>query len=55
MSYMNKKSPCYGCLYYRGRSESGMVCNYFLDTGNRRPCAAGEGCTVKFVPPKEEK
>lgn len=42
-----REDPCNGCLYYGGRWESVKTCNYFLITGLRRPCEAGEGCTVR--------
>lgn len=41
-------SYCKDCAF--GQYASGdwmMICTYFLSTGIRRPCPAGEGCTVK--------
>ena len=36
---------CVGCVYL---SLSGYPsCNYILMAGKRRPCPAGDGCTVK--------
>ena len=40
-------STCRGCVYRAGINASSMICNYYLDTGKRRPCPAGKGCTVK--------
>ena len=43
------RSPCKGCRYYvlldnrRGR----RVCYYIVMEEHRRPCPAGEGCTVR--------
>ena len=37
---------CLWCKYYYGCSDDALMCNYFLDTGNRRPCDPGKGCTV---------
>ena len=42
------KSYCNNCIYSSVLSASTTrVCNYLLATGKRRPCPAGEGCTVK--------
>lgn len=38
---------CEGCVYYKGEYEMNLCCNYMLDTGKRRPCPPGKGCTVK--------
>lgn len=35
---------CKGCAFYEPYS---VTCNYFLKTGQLRPCPAGTGCTVK--------
>jgi len=35
---------CGGCEYY-GRST--CTCDYYLNTGKRRPCPAGNGCKVR--------
>lgn len=39
---------CYGC-HYAELSDDGEtpICLYILFTGKRRPCPAGEGCTVR--------
>ncbi len=42
-----KNHPCQGCYYYGGNSDAVKCCSYYLITGIRRPCPAGEGCTVK--------
>lgn len=42
------KSYCDNCVYscvLNGLAT--RCCNYFLATGQRRPCPPGEGCTVK--------
>lgn len=39
--------PCKGCDYYYGVYAVNRCCNYFLDTGKRRPNPFGEGCKVK--------
>lgn len=41
------KNPCDGCFFFEGRWETSKCCNYFLLTGQRRPCPAGAGCTVR--------
>lgn len=40
---------CKGCVYFYEYGEtSGLkVCEYMFQTGNRRPCPAGKGCTVR--------
>jgi hypothetical protein len=38
---------CEGCVYYRGDFEINKCCNYYLDTGKRRPCPPGRDCTSK--------
>lgn len=44
------KDNCSNC-FYRGKAGSLPCCDFFLKTGQRRPCPGGEGCTVK-VPRK---
>lgn len=45
-----RKSYCDDCVYSAALSAvTTRVCNYFLATDKRRPCPAGEGCTVKVV------
>ena len=39
--------PCAGCLHFYGAYKDNRCCNYILDTGKKRPCPPGEGCTVK--------
>lgn len=36
---------CKGCFYY---DKTNKCCDYLIFTGIRRPCKAGEGCTVKL-------
>ena len=43
----SEKDYCEGCIFYDGVYDSNKCCNYFLDTGMRRPCPPGKGCTVK--------
>lgn len=38
---------CAKCIYSTGCTDWGYVCNYYLETGKRRPCPPGTGCTVK--------
>lgn len=38
---------CDDCHYYRMFRSGGRYCSYILDTGRKRPCPPGEGCTVK--------
>jgi hypothetical protein len=47
-------SFCKGCVYNQhGASDRITLCTYYLDTDNRRPCPAGEGCTVKRTGKKQ--
>lgn len=45
---------CGGCYHY---CMSGMQlhCNYIVNTGHRRPCPAGEGCTERISPSEWDK
>lgn len=43
-----REDPCRGCGYLRGRGADAS-CGYFLATGRRRPCPAGEDCTVRLT------
>ena len=45
---MAEKHPCDGCYYFGGRWESVKCCNYFLITGQRRPCPTGKECIVRL-------
>ena len=38
---------CQKCIYLTHISDGCDACLYYLQTGNRRPCSAGTGCTVK--------
>lgn len=44
------KNFCSDCVY-RGvlSASTTQVCNYIFVTHKKRPCPAGEGCTVKVV------
>lgn len=50
---LGKVSRNCGDCFYRGMLTSGNIpyCGFILKTGKRRPCPAGDGCTVK-VPRK---
>lgn len=39
---------CKGCIYRCNLYNYLYCCDYFLRTGKRRPCPAGQGCTVKI-------
>ena len=39
--------PCDGCEWFYAVYAVNRCCNYLLDTGRRRPCPPGKGCTVK--------
>lgn len=45
---------CIGCRHFYGAYENTRCCNYYFDTGRRRPCPAGAGCTVFKPPPKRK-
>ena len=40
---------CAGCVHFKPLSNTGTqrACHYILDTGHRRPCLPGPGCTVR--------
>lgn len=39
---------CRGCIYFFDYGSGGFpMCEYMIQTGERRPCKAGEGCTVR--------
>ena len=38
---------CIGCRYLANLNGCTKYCSFYLDTGIRRPCPAGEGCTVR--------
>ena len=50
-------SYCNKCVYASGVNgfTHYTVCNYYLITGIRRPCQAGDGCTVKRTGKKTSK
>lgn len=41
--------PCDECDFFYAEYAVNRCCNYLLDTGHRRPCSFGKGCTVKQV------
>lgn len=41
--------PCNGCDFFYAEYAVNRCCNYLLDTNRKRPCAFGEGCTVKQI------
>lgn len=44
---MAKKHPCDGCIHKWSSGGAARNCAYILNTGHRRGCPAGEGCTRK--------
>lgn len=38
---------CDGCAYYFGSYDFDRCCNYIFIRGHKRPCPAGEECTVR--------
>lgn len=46
---LEDKYPCEGCVHFYGAYKHNRCCNYLFDTGYRRPCPAGTGCTVKEI------
>lgn len=47
MGLANEKS-CKNCVFSYMVCNQLYICDYFLKTNKRRPCPAGEGCTVKI-------
>ena len=39
---------CATCFYH-GKCGGMIYCNFYFMTGQRRPCPAGDGCTVKVA------
>ena len=48
------KKYCKNCVYYTNIFGADYCCSYMLDTGKRRPCPAGVGCTEKLVRKKKK-
>lgn len=46
---------CAGCKYYSSITKAVYYCTYFLETGRRRPCPPGKGCTVKIPKKRRSK
>ena len=41
---------CDGCHYRQHFTSGGLpYCNYLCSTGHKRPCPAGDGCTVRVL------
>lgn len=38
---------CEGCEHFYSYYLVNRCCNYIFDTGHKRPCPPGQGCTVK--------
>lgn len=38
---------CLGCRFYRCIKKSTWFCAYMIETGKKRPCPPGRGCTVR--------
>lgn len=47
MSEKTTDRSCKRCIYRVGNSDSIHICTYFIETGKRRPCPPGKGCTVR--------
>ena len=37
---------CRSCVHGSDHTTGTVTCDYILNTGRRRPCPAGDGCTV---------
>ena len=46
---------CKGCVYRVTMMDGCFICDYYLKTKKRRPCPAGEGCTVRLDKPKKRR
>lgn len=44
---MIRDKHCDNCAYYHMFRSGGRFYGYLLDTGQKRPCPPGDGCTVK--------
>lgn len=41
---------CEKCIYKKSFSNGSLpYCDYYMMTGERRPCPAGDGCTVRIT------
>lgn len=48
-------SHCMGCIYnQRFHGLKAGMCAYYFETGRRRPCPPGKGCTVKSTAEKHK-
>lgn len=48
-------NPCKGCVHLHYITDTMPYCSYIFDTGKKRPCPPGEGCTVKLTLKKKRK
>lgn len=48
-------SYCLNCIYYVGKCDIALCCNYYLMTDKRRPCDPGTGCTVRVLRERKRK
>jgi hypothetical protein len=46
---------CEGCIHLSHFYDDLTCCNYFITTGERRPCPPGKGCTVRETKRKRKK
>ena len=49
---MTDEKFCRKCIHCVGTGwhmKYGYTCDYFLHTGNRRPCPPGSACTVREI------
>ena len=44
---------CEGCFYRKTFASLGPYCDYLCMTGRKRPCPAGDGCTVRVLVRRE--
>lgn len=42
----SQRDPCAGCVY-QVKVGDNLICDFLCQTGHRRPCPFGTGCTVK--------
>jgi hypothetical protein len=54
MDKLTDKS-CDGCIHLTYLYDKVSCCSYLLNTGEKRPCGPGKGCTVKTTKRKKKK
>lgn len=54
MDKISDKS-CEGCIHLCYLYDKVTCCNYILNTGKKRPCDPGKGCTVKQIRRKKKR